>query len=111
MMGRLTIPGHVLLGFFLLFGLVAAARPAAAVTGEEAAAKIETDYGVKALRVRAGTIDGVAVWLVTVMKPGRNSNDAFQVTTLAVDQATGALVPAFRHGVHGPVRPRSAFGR
>ncbi len=102
MMGRLRIPRLTLLSFLLLLGLVAAARPAAAITGEEAAAIIEADYGVKALRVRAGTIDGVAVWLVTVMKPGRDSNDAFQVTTLAVDQATGALVPVFRHGVHGP---------
>ena len=90
----------------LAFALGAATRPAAAITGEEAAARIEADYGVKALRVRAGTIDGIEVWLVTVMKPGRDSNDAFQVTTLAVDRVTGALVPAFRHGVHGPARPR-----
>ena len=87
------------------FALGAATRPAAALTGEEAAAGIEADYGVKALRVRPGTIDGIEVWLVTVMKPGRDSNDAFQVTTLAVDRVTGALVPAFRHGVHGPARP------
>jgi hypothetical protein len=111
MMGRLKIPGHTLLGCLLLLGLVAAAHPAAAITGEEAAAKIEADYGVQALRVRAGTVDGVKVWLVTVMKPGGDSNDAFQVTTLALDQATGALVPAYRHGVHGPARPPDAFGR
>ncbi len=88
----------------LAFALGAATRPAAALSGEEAAARIEAEYGVKALRVRPGTIDGTAVWLVTVMKPGRDSNDAFQVTTLAVDQVTGALVPAFRHGPSGPSR-------
>ncbi len=91
----------------LALALGAAPRPASALTGEEAAARIEADYGVKALRVRPGTIEGTAVWLVTVMKPGRDSNDAFQVTTLAVDQVTGALVSAFRHGVHGPARLRS----
>ena len=111
MMGKLKIPGLTLLSLVLLLGLVAAARPAVAISGEEAAAKIEADYGVKALRVRPGTIDGIEVWLVTVMKPGRDSNDAFQVTTLAVDQATGALVPAYRHGVHGPARLPDAFGR
>ncbi len=88
----------------LAFALGAATRPAAALTGEEAAARIEADYGVKALRVRPGKIDGTAVWLVTVMKPGRDSNDAFQVTILAVDRTTGALVPAFRHEPSGPAR-------
>ena len=92
----------------LAFALGDATRPAAALSGEEAAARIEADYEVKALRVRPGTIDGTAVWLVTVMKPGRDSNDAFQVTTLAVDQVTGALVPAFRHGPSGPARPPDA---
>ena len=90
----------------LAFALGAATRPAAALTSEEAAARIEADYGVKALRVRPGTIDGIEVWLVTVMKPGRDSNDAFQVTTLAVDRVTGALVPAFRHGPSGVALPR-----
>ncbi len=88
----------------LAFVLGAATRPAAALSGEEAASGIEANYGVKVLRVRPGTIGGTAVWLVTVMKPGRDSNDAFQVTTLAVDRTTGALVPAFRHGPSGPAR-------
>lgn len=70
----------------------------AAVTEEQAAERIASDYGVEVLRVRAGEIDDRAVWLVTVMKPGGNSNDAFQVTTLAVDQETGDLVPNFRPG-------------
>jgi hypothetical protein len=109
MVSSLNIVRLAALGVLLVFVLGAAARPAAALTGEEAAARIEADYGVKALRVRAGTIDGVAVWLITVMKPSRDSNDAFQVTTLAVDAATGALVPAFRHGPSGPARPEGAF--
>lgn len=74
----------------------------AAVTEEQAAQRIASDYGVEILRVRAGEIDDRAVWLVTVMKPGGNSNDAFQVTTLAVDQETGDLVPNFRPGSGAP---------
>ncbi|MCH8997819.1 MAG: hypothetical protein IID48_06075 [Proteobacteria bacterium] len=102
MVSSLKIARLALSAALLAFALGAAPRPASALTGEEAAARIEADYGVKALRVRPGTIDGTAVWLVTVMKPGGDSNDAFQVTILAVDRVTGALVPAFRHGVNGP---------
>ena len=108
MVSSLKIVRLAISAALLALALGAAPRPASALTGEEAAAKIEAEYGVKALRVRPGMIDGTAVWLVTVMKPGRNSNDAFQVTTLAVDRVTGALVPAFRHGVHGPARLRGA---
>ena len=106
MVNRLKIVRLAVSVALLAFALGAATHPAAALTGEEAAARIEADYGVVALRVRPGTIDGIEVWLVTVMKPGRDSNDAFQVTTLAVDRVTGALVPAFRHGPSGAARPR-----
>ena len=86
----------------MVLALAAPAAPAMAqVTEEAAAAQIRTEYGVEVLRVRAGTVDGRPVWLITVMKPGGTSNSAFQVTTLAVDQATGDLVPAYRHGRHG----------
>lgn len=71
------------------------------VSRDQAAAGIASDYGVEVLRVEPGEIDGQAVWLVTVMKPGGAYNTAFQVTTLAVDRASGDLVPAFRHGPSG----------
>ena len=74
---------------------------AAAVSSEAAARKVAEQYSVEVLRVRAAVLDNTPVWLVTVMKGGSNNNDAFQVTTLAVDQETGELVPAFRHGANG----------
>ncbi len=74
---------------------------AAEVTSEEAARIVAEQYSVKVLRVRAAVIDNTPVWLVTVMKAGGNTNDAFQVTTLAVDQESGELVPSFRHGASG----------
>jgi len=74
---------------------------AAAVSSDEAARKVAEQYSVKVLRVRAAVLDSTPVWLVTVMTPGGNNNDAFQVTTLAVDQESGKLVPAFRHGASG----------
>ena len=91
-------------GLALAFGLLVALLPQtalAAVSEAEAARQLEQAYGVKALKVRAGDVGGRAVWLVTVMKPGSDSNAAFQVNTLAVDQETGELVPAFRHGTSG----------
>lgn len=69
------------------------AAPAQAQIGrDQAAAQIAKDYGVEVLRVRPGEIGGKPVWLVTVMRPGGNFNAAFQVVTLAVEQATGDLV-------------------
>lgn len=74
---------------------------AAAVSSDEAARKVAQQYSVKVLRVRAAVLDNIPVWLVTVMTPGGDNNNAFQVTTLAVDQESGELVPAFRHGASG----------
>ena len=91
-------------GLALTLGLLVALLPQtalAAVSEAEAARQLEQAYGVKALKVRAGEVGGRAVWLVTVMNPGSDSNAAFQVNTLAVDQETGELVPAFRHGTSG----------
>ncbi|MFQ5773284.1 MAG: hypothetical protein ACE5GS_02090 [Kiloniellaceae bacterium] len=101
---RICVAVGALGGMLLVGAGLVAPRPVAAqVTSDAAAARIRADYNVKVLRVRPGEVAGAPVWLVTVMKPGGDSNDAFQVTTLAVDQATGKLVPAFRHGPQGPV--------
>jgi hypothetical protein len=90
---------HVALAGCLAIGFLAAAGSALAeISQDQAARKIASDYNVKVLRVKPGKIDGRAVWLVTVMNPGGNYNEAFQVTTLAVDQADGRLVPSFRNG-------------
>lgn len=60
------------------------------------AKKLEDAYGVKVLRIRSGEVDGAPVYVVTVMNPAGNYNAAFQVSTLAVDKASGELVPQFR---------------
>ncbi len=92
----------------LLVALLVAAGPApttAAVNEAQVAQSIAEAYGVRVLRVQEGEIDGRPVWLVTVMNPGGDFNEAFMVTTLAVDRETGELVPAFRHGPSG-LQPR-----
>ncbi len=73
------------------------AAPAAALTADEVRQRVSTDFGVRVLKVRPGRFDGRSVFLVTVMNPGGDFNEAFQVTVLAVDAATGKMVSAFRH--------------
>ncbi len=73
----------------------------AQVTDMEARRQIETSYDVEVLRVSEDEIDDRVVWLITVMVPSGDSNNAFMVSTLAVDQETGNLVPAFRHRTSG----------
>ncbi len=92
-------------GILVAAGIAFAALPAAAVTGDAAAKQIAAEFDVTVLRVESGSIDGIPVWLVTVMNRGGEFNSAFQVNTLAVDKATGRLVPSFRHRPSGHVRP------
>ncbi|WP_340118568.1 hypothetical protein [Pelagibius sp. 7325] len=89
----------------------AAPQPARAAVGAEAAGKqIAERYDVQVLKVAPGEIDGRKVWLLTVMVPGGNSNSAFQVHRLAVDQESGDLVPSFRHHTEGYTLPPAAPG-
>ena len=92
----------------LLAGSVFSGSAKAQVTDQEAKRLIEESYGVEVLGVRADEIDDRAVWLVTFMVPGGNSNAAFMVRSLAIDQQTGDLVPSFRHKTSGYVLPGGA---
>lgn len=70
--------------------------------------RIAQDYGVKVLKVRrAEDANGRAVYLVTVMNPGGNFNEAFQVNTLMVDAQSGELIPSYHHQKSG-VSPNEA---
>lgn len=85
----------------LLAGVLWGAAALAQVSGEEAKLQVEEAYGVEVLAVSPGEIDERAVWLLTVMVPEGNSNAAFMVSRLAVDQETGDLVSSFRHRPSG----------
>lgn len=90
---------------------LAVAGSAAAVDKDEAARRIAEAYDVQVLRIVEDELDGQAVWLITVMKAGGDRNDAFQVSTLAVDRDSGELVPAFRHRSSGyDLPPKPATG-
>ena len=61
------------------------------------AERIAKTYGVTVLKVSNAEQDGSQVLVVTVMNPGGNYNEAFQVTNLVVDRQTGRLISQFRH--------------
>lgn len=74
---------------------------AAAMSEAEATAKVARDYGVDVLRVSRATLDGREVLLVTMINPGGDFNEAFQVNTIAFDAESGERVPGFRHRPSG----------
>jgi hypothetical protein len=98
------IPLCRLTGFVLALGLAVAALPTpglAAMSEAEAVKMIEATFDVQVLRVRAQQVGDRPAWLLTVMNRGGDFNTAFQVNTLAVDQESGKLVSAVRHGPSG----------
>lgn len=64
-------------------------------------AGLEQMYDVQVLKMRPSIVAGRPAFLVTVMRSGGDFNDSFRVSTLAVDAATGKLVPGFRHHPSG----------
>ncbi len=82
-------------------GILFAAPAGAAMSADEVAAVIAEAYGVTVLRVVAIEEDGRSVFRVTIMNPGGDFDEAFQVNTLLVDADTGKLVSAVRHRASG----------
>ncbi len=73
--------------------IVSLAAPAGAEMSVDAVIQqIEADYAVTVLRVKPMTDDGRRVFAVTIMNPGGDFNEAFQVNTIVVDAETGNLV-------------------
>lgn len=82
----------------------------ALMSSEAARGAIERDFGVEVLRIEEAEIDGRPAFLLRVMNPEGDFNEAFQVNTLAVDRATGELIPTFRNGPSG-YAPEGSVGR
>ncbi len=73
----------------------------AAMSPDQVAAAIAEAYGVTVLRVVPATDDGRSVFRLTIMNPGGDFDEAFQVNTLLVDADTGKLVSGVRHRASG----------
>ncbi len=86
------------LGTAALITAVSFATPGwAAMSAEAVAARLAEAYGVSVLRIEPTTVDGRSAYNVTIMNPGGDFNEAFQVNTVVVDAETGDLVSQFRH--------------
>jgi hypothetical protein len=81
--------------------LAARAAPAETLSTDKVGEAVAQRYGVQVLRVTPVEVNGAPAYAVVVMNPGGNFNEAFQVNTLVVDAATGALVSQFRHRAAG----------
>ncbi len=99
-----------ILAILPLLALMAVPSLVMALTPEEAARKVAETYGVEVLRVREVEDGGRRLYAVTVMLPGGNRNDAFQVGTLMVDADTGEPVPRLRHRASGYELPPPPTG-
>ena len=86
-----------------MFGatLALGATPAAALSADQVRRQVETRYGVKVLRIRPMTEQGRSAFAVTIMNPGGDFNEAFQVNTIVVDAETGDLVLQYRQRAGG----------
>ena len=71
------------------------------LSADAVAKRIAEAHNVEVLRVEPADADGRAAYVVTVMNRGGAFNEAFKVTRLMVDAATGALISQFRHGPTG----------
>lgn len=71
------------------------------LSADAVAKRIAETHEVEVLRVEPVEAEGRAAYVVTVMNRGGAFNEAFKVTRLMVDAATGELIPQFRHGPTG----------
>ncbi len=78
-------------------GLGAPTPASSATSADQAGKSVAKTFGVRVLKVKPATFDGRKVFVVTVMNPKGDFNEAFQVSTVMVDAATGKLVSGFRH--------------
>lgn len=80
-----------------------AARAQSLLSEAEARQTIEDSYGVQVLRIEETERDGIPVFILKVMNPAGNFDEALQVSTLLMNRRNGLLMSQFRHGRSGVV--------
>ncbi len=87
----------------VVFGAMLAlgAAPAGALSADQVKRQVETQYGVKVLRIKPMTEQGRSAFAVTIMNPGGAFNEAFQVNTIVIDAETGRPIVQYRQGPGG----------
>jgi hypothetical protein len=94
----------------LTLALALLAGAAAAASPEDVKASLEKAYPVQVLKVEKTDLDGKPVYAVRVMNKDTSGNGGYAVSTLLVDEATGRLIPAFRHKASGYTTPETISG-
>ena len=87
----------VVIGATLALG----ATPAVALSGGQVKRQVEARYGVMVLRIKPMTEQGRSAFAVTIMNPGGDFNEAFQVNTIVLDAETGRPIVQYRQGPGG----------
>ncbi len=104
----MTVRATLVVALALVVLVAGVPSPAdAQITTRQVSRQFAKEYGVQVLKARTGKIDGKRVYLLTIMNPKGNFNEAFQVSTVAVDAKTGRLVSGFRHRADGRVSNQS----
>ncbi len=87
----------------VVFGatLALGATPAVALSADQVKRQVEARYGVTVLRIEAVTEQGRSAYAVTIMNPGGDFNEAFQVNTIVIDAESGRPIIQFRQGPRG----------
>ena len=75
--------------------------PAAALSADQVRRQVETRYSVKVLRIKPMTEQGRSAFAVTIMNPGGDFNEAFQVNTIVIDAESGRPIVQYRQGPGG----------
>ena len=87
----------------VVFGatLALGAAPAVALSADQVKRQVEARYGVKVLRIKPMTEQGRSAFAVTIMNPGGDFNEAFQVNTIVIDAESGRPIVQYRQGPGG----------
>lgn len=80
-----------------------AARAQSLLSEAEVRQTIVDRYGVQVLRIEEVERDGVPVFILKVMNPAGNFNEALVVSTLLMNRQNGQLISQFRHGRSGVI--------
>lgn len=88
-----------------MFAIPANVRAQSLMSEADARQAIMDRYGVDVLRIAEAERGGVPVFIMKVMNPAGNYNEAFQVNVLVMNRRNGELMPQFQHGVSGVTFP------
>ena len=80
--------------------VLAATDAMAAMTADQVRQQVERDSGGKVIKIEPRKYGALEAFAVTIINPGGNSNEAFQVYTVIINGENGMPVSEQRQGQH-----------